>query len=212
MQEEDKSMSLELNKETIRINQAIVEDSIQTVIENDIIVPDSKPDISNILVLDGDALVKSVDITQDKHMVNGMLNCNILYTPEGANQGIKSINSNPDFSCAMELAGARQGMNGKVKCEVEHIDYNILNSRKIGIKAYVRVTGQVNDVIDVNVVNDLTGIDNVQILKTTTNVNSFVGRSEDELSVRESLDIPAGKPSIAEILRNDVKITGKESI
>ncbi len=50
-------MSLELVKEAVRLNQTVGEDSTQTIVENDIIVPDIKPDIVRILLLDGDVFI-----------------------------------------------------------------------------------------------------------------------------------------------------------
>ena len=59
-------MSLELVKEAVRLNQPIGEDTIQTIVENDIIVPDVKPDITRILLLDGDSWIDSAEAASDK--------------------------------------------------------------------------------------------------------------------------------------------------
>jgi len=86
-------MSLELTRETVMINHVIGEDSAQTVIENDIIVPDVKPDISRILLLDGDAYVNSAEAAQDKIIVNGTIQYKILYVPDGESREVKGINT-----------------------------------------------------------------------------------------------------------------------
>ena len=203
-------MSLELIKDSIRVNQVIGEDSSQTVIENDIIVPDVKPDIGRVLIMDGDVFVNSADTMQDKILVNGTLAYKILYVSDDESQSVKSINTNAGFSYALEVPSARQGMKSKVKCEVEHIDYNVLNGRKVNVKAILKMSGRVMDEIAKDVVNDLSGIDNIQTLKERAEVNCFIGGSEVNHVVNERLEVPAGKPTIKEILRNDVKIVGKD--
>ncbi|MCX7922760.1 MAG: DUF3794 domain-containing protein [Clostridia bacterium] len=203
-------MSLELVREAIRVNQVIGEDSSQTVIENDIIVPDVKPDIARVLLLDGNVSVSNADVLQDKVVVNGLVNYKILYIADEEDKSIRSINTTTNFSYSMDLLNARQGMKSKVKCDIEHIEYTLLNGRKINIKTIAKINAKVNDEIDREVVNDLRGIDDVQVLKENMSVNYYLGSNREGYVLREHMDIPAGKPSIKEILRNDLKISGKD--
>ena len=84
-------MSLELIKEILKVNQIIGTDSSQAIIDNDIIVPDSKPDIARILILDGEASVGNTDILQDKVSINGVISLKILYISDDSETSIKSI-------------------------------------------------------------------------------------------------------------------------
>ncbi len=203
-------MSLELVKESIKVNQIVGEDSTQAVIESDIIVPDTKPDVARILLLDGDVHVNRLETVQDKVIVEGLIRYNIIYVSDEEEASIKSINTAVSFSENLNIAGTRQGMNCKVKCDVEHIQYEILNSRKISTQAILRLNGIVANEVDKQIVNDLTGVNNVQILRKNYNVNCFVGRGGSITSISENMEVPSGKPSIRELLRNDVKIGKKD--
>ena len=57
---------------------------------------------------------------------------------------------------------------------------------------------------------DIKDMDDVQILKENIKMNSYIGENTTNCSIKESLEVPAGKPSIREILRNDIKISGKD--
>src|SRR5690242_15278522 len=103
MPEEDINMSLELVKEMIKVNQVIGTDSSQAIIENDIIVPDTKPDIARILILDGEPCVNSTDILQDKILINGMINLKILYISDDEVNNIKSINTSINFAHTLQI-------------------------------------------------------------------------------------------------------------
>ena len=203
-------MSLEFIKENIKLSQVAGEESTQTVVENDIIVPDIKPDISRILLFDGTSTVKSAETIQDKILINGIISYKILYLSDEAEQRLKSMNSNVNFSYDLDVPNARHGMKCRVRCDVEHIDFNILNGRKINTKTIMRLSGKVINNVEQDIVNDLQGVEDIQILKESVNVNCFVGESESEFTVRESLEVPAGKPAIRDILRNDIRITGKD--
>lgn len=144
-------MSFELVRESIRVNQVIGEDLTQTVIENDIIVPDVKPDVSHILLLDGDIFSYNTEVSQDKVAVNGTIQYKILYVSDDEERSVKSINTSSNFYCALDIPNTRSGMGSRVKCEIEHIDYEILNGRKINVKSIVKAAGKVVTAKDLKV-------------------------------------------------------------
>lgn len=203
-------MSLELVGEPIRINRTIGEDSTQTIVENDIIVPDTKPDIANILLLDGDAWISGADTAAERVLVSGSVRYKILYVSEDPEQPVKSITSTASFQYAMEMPGARQGMQSRVKCDIEHLEYEILNSRKVNVKAIISLSGKVTEQIDQYITKGFEGSDGIQVLRKTVIANTYLGDCQADCRISETLDIPVGKPAIYEILRNDVKITGRE--
>jgi hypothetical protein len=210
MHEEDCGMSLELYNEAVKINRTIGEDSTQVVFENDIIVPDIKPDISRILLLDGEAQVNSSEVRQDGLLIKGVICYKIIYVSDESEQMLKSINTNAPFSCSLDIPGAQPGMNGCGKCSVDHMEYDITNSRKINIRAIAGVSGKVTQVAEENVACDAGGVEGLQMLKSKVNVNSFAGSEETIVTIKEIIEVPAGKPSFIEVLRNDIRITGKE--
>jgi len=203
-------MSLELIKEEIKVNRVIADNTTQTIIQSDIIVPDTKPDVSRICLIDGEAKVKSTETLQDKMVINGYINYKILYTSDDENQSIKGINTYSDFNCTLDAPGARQNLKSTAVCDIEHIEYDILNGRKISVKTILSAKGKVFSEEVLDVVNDIEGSDNVQILRNSISLNSYIGTTETEFSLQENLEIPAGKPSITEVLRNDVKFSGVE--
>jgi len=47
-------MSLELVRESTKVNYVVGEELAQTIVEHDIIVPDVNPDVARILLIDGE--------------------------------------------------------------------------------------------------------------------------------------------------------------
>ncbi len=203
-------MSLELIREAVRLNQPIGEDTTQAIVENDIIVPDIKPDIARILLLDGDAFVNGVETASDKLLITGTVRYKILYVSDDPEQPIKSINTSSGFHYSVDIPEARQGMQSRVKCDIEHMEYEILNSRKVNVKAILNLYGKVTSPFEQYITRDFSGVEEVQVLRNTISVNSYIGESSAVCPVRETLELPAGKPTILEILRNDAKVSGKE--
>ncbi|MGI6668206.1 MAG: DUF3794 domain-containing protein [Acetivibrionales bacterium] len=118
-------MSLELVKEAVRLNQSIGEDTTQNVIENDIIVPDVKPDIVRILMADGDAWINGAEAATDRILINGTIRYRILYISDDPDQPVRSITSSSAFQYSMDIPDTRQGMCCRAKCDIEHLEYEI---------------------------------------------------------------------------------------
>ena len=203
-------MSLELIKEAVRLNQPIGEETIQTIVENDIIVPDVKPDISRVLLLDGESWIDSAEVATDKVLISGTVRYKILYVSDDSEQPIKSINSSTGFHYSMDIPNTRQGMQCRVECDIEHMEYEVINSRKVNVKAIVSLAGKTTDQIERLITQDFDGLEGIQVLRNTISVNSYIGNSESSCLVGEILEMPTGKPAILEILRSDARVTAKD--
>lgn len=204
-------MSLELIKEAVRFKKVVGEDSTQVIFENDIIVPDVKPDVLRILLLDGEAYVKDFEARHGGIFIEGAINFKIIYLPDEEGQTVKSINTSAPFHHIIELPETRQGMDCKVKCRVEHMECDLVNSRKINVKTILGVSGKVTKIVEEGISCDVDKADDsVQLLKKRIGINSFSGGAETTAEVKDIMEVPAGKPSIDEILRMDVKVTEKD--
>jgi len=207
---EDGEMSLELLKEAFKVNNLLGEDTIQTVIENDIIVPDTKPDIARVLLLDGDVFVTGCDTGTDRAVISGCIVCKILYISDDETKNVKGIISNIPYSYTLDIQGVRSGMKCRAKGIIEHMDYTLLNGRKINVKTILSIDCKVHDEIEKEISSGIVGVEDIQALKDTVVLNTHFGSNKVNFIIKEDLDLPSSKPSIGEILRNDVKISGKD--
>ncbi|MDQ2086045.1 DUF3794 domain-containing protein [Herbivorax sp. ANBcel31] len=203
-------MSLELIKETTRINYFTGEGSSQTIVEHDIIVPDINPDVLRILLLDGEVIEEKSEALQDKVSVKGTVRYKILYVSDDKDQSIKSINASRDFSYSFDVENANSKMKTRIKSDIEHIDYEILNGRKINLKTIIKLKAKIINETEQEFVSELKGVEDLQILRKNIDIYSYLGENTSNYTLDEDLEIPAGKPSIKEILRTDVKIVGKD--
>ena len=203
-------MSLELLKEAIRVNNLLGEDTTQTVVENDIIVPDTKPDIARVLLLVGDAFITGCDAGTDRVLVSGSVICKILYISDDEEKSVKSIASNIPFSYNVDMPNARPGMRCRAKGNVEHMEYNLLNGRKINIKGIINVLCKVFEELDKEYSSAVSGAEGIQMLKDRVTVGSFLGSNKVNYVIKEEMEVPSSKPAIVELLRSDAKFSSKE--
>ena len=85
-------------KETLCINQIIGQKNITTVVEEDFVVPDIKPDILNSISNSGTVCIYKKEIMEVKIKIEGSVNSYIIYLAEREETQIRSLNVNLDFS------------------------------------------------------------------------------------------------------------------
>ena len=79
-------MTLELVRDLIRVDQVIGEEMTQAVVEGDVVVPDSKPDVDRILSINGWVVITDKEIVEDKVIVEGVVNVKSLYISQEGEQ------------------------------------------------------------------------------------------------------------------------------
>lgn len=197
---------MEIIKKNIIINRPIKCGNTQIGVDGDIIVPDIKPDILKILQVDGKAIVSETELSEGRLLVSGRINVNILYVPDRDDEKIKCIETSFDFSTRIDKPEIMPDMKALVEAEVEKIDFQVLNSRKLRIKTTVGIAYKISEQAPLELA---TGLDdeNSEVLITPIEVMSLVDLKHSDFSVRESFELPPGHCSIEEILKTDVKIS-----
>ncbi len=199
-------MSVELVRKPVTLEGMTKKESVQVIKERDIIVPDGKPDMQNIVQLDGVVDLEQIDVSQDKVMYRGKINVNILYTAPNNPSCIYTMKSSIPIDDFMIMDGVNKDQRVDFKYDIEHMSYNILNERKVNVKAIMQ-----NEVYATSSSEALllTGIETdnpIQSRKQTIEIVSLATEKEDKVIVKEDLTVAQNKPSIGEILKTSITI------
>lgn len=203
-------MEMELVKDQVKINNLVGEETVQAVIENDVIVPDVKPDILRIIHIGGDVYPVELQVEQDRVTVKGRVKYKVLYACEDETQPVRSMLSTVDFSQSVFFAGAKSGMKAFTTPSIQYISHDLVNGRKINIKAVIDLPVKVMGEMSLDIVSAVRETEDIQVLTEATKVKSLLGDVEEVFTIREEFRLPEEKPAIEELLRTDVKITGKD--
>ncbi|MBP2032359.1 LysM repeat protein [Clostridium algifaecis] len=206
-------MSIDLVKENIECEQLLAENFCDTVIKAEYVIPDTHPDVSEILILDASPVVTNKEVMQDKIFLEGKINYNILYLAKEENDesGIYSVDYTGDFSNYVEISGAEHTMLCDSDCYIEHMDCTIVNERKIGIKGIVKLKAEVYKNYDFEVVKDIAeSDDDVQMLKNPATLDKIMGTVNGNLIAKTEIQIPTDKPQVGDILKIDTMVHKKD--
>lgn len=204
-------MSVKLQKEHIKLSEVLCSQYCQTTVENDIIVPDIKPDLLKILQISNDVVVTQKSIQPDRVYVQGFIRLNILYLPDtDSADGIKSIITTQDFSHSAEVKGAKPGMNLTVEAECEAPEHTLVNSRKINVRNKIGLNIKITNPSEIDVATCIDGDEPIQVRGKHMKICNAFSDAERDIIIREQLEVPTGKPDIIEILKLTAKPVSSE--
>lgn len=204
-------MSVELIKDLLKLEQIVGEGSAQIIVEGDILVPDTKPDISSVLSARATARITKQEIFDNKIAVEGITNFKILYASDKGDMPLYSIDSSTTFKQTIDVEGITPKMKGEVTLEVEHVDFSINNDRKIGVKAVIDFNGNGVEEKTIALGRDVAGDAEIQVLKQTFKYTDIVGVERVESLAKETFEIDEDEAEIMEVLKWDAVVVERET-
>ncbi len=203
-------MPLDLVKERIVQDNQAGSQSTQLLVEGDIIVPDSKPDIDVILRAGGEVRLDDVRVSENRVDFAGNLVIDLLYRAKRADRAIYAMESSLPFEDFIHIEGLTPDMDVKLTTELTDLDTTLVNDRKIGVRALITVKADMQDQYQGEAVMAVNNMPDLQVLTDTMTVNNTVENKKDRFAIKEELALTSGKPDIGEILLSDVTIVDKE--
>lgn len=205
-------MDLNLVKDNIDYEQSLGEKSQDIVIKEEYVVPDTLPDVTEILMLDATPLVTSREVMNGKVVVEGQIQFNVLYMArEDENTEAHAITYNTKFNTNLDAPDATGDMICEAKADMEHIHCIIVNERKICIQGVMNVECEVIKKNSFEIVKHVDSNNDIQFLKNPMVVDKVVGQFQGEIIGRTDFKIDMDKPEIGRIVKCFITL-GKKDI
>lgn len=198
-------MVVDSKKESINVNKLVCEKEEIINVEEDMIVPDSKPDILSTISTSGTICVYKKELIDEKLKIDGSINTYIMYIADNTEDRVRGINVNLDFSKLIDAPNCNADMIYEVSTEIKSIDCSVINGRKINVKSNVVVKFKVYTNENIEMINEIIGNDDIQMLKNNLNVNSLVGWGKTKAYVKDTINIEA-TDNLAEILKVNINM------
>ncbi len=197
-------------KEKLSINKLVATKKELMTIEGDLIVPDSKPDILNVLCTSGIVSVYKKEIMEGKMKIDGNINTYIVYLSEDNQNKIRGVNINLDFSEIFHLENVNNKMSPSLEVKIKSIEPKIINGRKISVKVILEVEMKIYECDEIDIISQINESSEIQILKEEMKVNSLVGRGETRINAKDTILID-NIDNLAEILKVSINIINRDT-
>lgn len=112
--------------ETIEVEQVLGAEMAQKVIEFDMIVPDPKPDIEQVIdVYVKDVDINCVDVIPNKVIIRGDLEVKVMYVANLPDRPVHAYEKrHVRFTRDIVIDGAQKGMDAEADVTVEYVNYD----------------------------------------------------------------------------------------
>ena len=201
---------LETQKESLNINKLVAEKREIIFAESDMIVPDTKPDILSTISTSGVVSIYKKDVQAEKVRIDGTINTYIMYMPDGTEDMVRGLSTNVDFSQNIDIPNCNEGMSVLTNVSIKSIETQVINGRKISIKATLELNLKVYSNENIEIVNSIPSENNdIQILKQDLIVNSLVGTGSTKVYAKDTIQID-NNDVLAEILQAQMTLTDKD--
>ncbi len=179
-------------------------------IEEDILVPDTKPDLREILLIDGKNHPISKEISQlnkneDYVSVSGEIELQTLYLPEKEEDcgPIISVQARVPFKEQWHI-GVSQEASLLLDTQIEKIEHMVINERKYRVKISLAIYAREYTDRRVEIFEGLNG-EEIQMQREKVEITNIALRKSDTLQLQEDLQLKEECP-IDNILRQDIRV------
>lgn len=181
------------------------------MLEEDILVPDTRPDLKEVLDITGKIHLASreLDVTgrpEDALSLAGDVEMQILYLPEKQDTfgPVVSIGSRISFREPWHT-GAAQGTSLILEAGIEKIECMVVNERKFRVKVSVDIGARECRQQNVDVFEGITG-EEIQTLRERVEITNIAQRKRDIMTIREELEPRDGDEDVQNILKQEIAV------
>lgn len=202
-------MAVNLDKQNLNINKAIARDSQVEWLEQDILVPDTKPDVMKIIEATGIPMIASIEVLDGSIRVGGEIVYYILYRSTENNE-TKGITMTYPFFQSLTVKEAKKGMHARVEAFIRNIIFSSPNERKISLKSEIIFKYVLNEVSNIQLISNVDVEDNIEYQKKEDLIYNVVNVKNEIIDAEEDMVLPDSEPNIKEILRVNSQIINPE--
>ena len=204
-------MSIELIKDVLRIEELRGREDTQALVETEVYLNPSKADIGKVLWTDGLVEILSTKVIRDRLVVSGVVKFKVVYKSEEEEANIYTMDANADFREEIEVQGITEDMSATIQAKIEYIEEDVLDERKLSLKALVNLEGKVEEVNNIEIIKAIGDKEGLQTLKETIKYKEIYGRETSYAIVKEAFEIGEEKPAIEEVLKMSIQAYEQEA-
>ena len=197
---------MELLKRNIHMDRIRAEALTQITLEDDMNIPESKPDVSSLNLEKGVLVIDEIKPGTDSVNVRGRLLFYVLYHSSEEGRNLTLLEGKIPFEEKINLQGAVAGDSVAVEGEVEDLTVSTINSRKLNMQSVVTLHAAVEELYDEELPIGIHGEEAVEYRKVPVSAAQIAISKNDIFRIKEEVSLPSNYPNIFQILWNHISL------
>lgn len=197
---------MELLKRNIHMDRVRVQALTQFTLEDDLNLPENKPDISGLNLEKGELVVEEIRPGTDSVVVRGRLNLVVLYHTVEEGGSLVVLEGRIPFDERINMQGVTPADTVTVEGEVEDVTLNMINSRKLNVQSLVTMSARVEELYDEEAPIAVHGEEKAEYRRRTLDLAQIAICKNDIFRLKEEVALPSNYPNIFQILWNTLSL------
>ncbi|MCH5343510.1 MAG: DUF3794 domain-containing protein [Acetatifactor sp.] len=197
---------MDLIKKNIHMDRVRAEAVSQITLEDDMNIPENKPDVNSLNLEKGCIVVEEVRPGADVVMIKGNLSFSILYHTAEEGSSLVLLEGRLPFDERINIQGVNSNDNVEIAGNVEDLTIGLINSRKLSIQCLVTFHAQVNEIYDEEAPIGIAGTEAVEYRKLPMTLAQIAISKNDIFRIKEEVTLPGSYPNLFQILWNTVSL------
>ena len=204
---------MELIKRNIHMDRVKRSTVIQFTVEEDLNLPEDKPDISTLNLEKGEVVIEEIRPGTDEVTVRGKLGYAILYHTQETGSNLVLLSGALPFEEKIHMEGTLPSDTVAVNGTVEDFTVNMINSRKLNLQALLLLTARIEEIYDEELPVGIQGGsagEGVEYRISPMEVTELSICKNDIFRKKEEIPLPSSYPNIYQILWSNVSLRDVE--
>lgn len=201
-------MSLKIKEEVLHVENKVGRNSVQTVLQSSLVLPGALPSIERIVWVRGDAVITDTIVAEDRMIVEGHIDLQMVYMSETLDEEATSYQVVPwpqalAFSDYVEVIGAEPGMIGKTELDLLGVDWDLQpDQRTVNVDVLTQLTARVQQKQTHPAVTGvgISGPKKIAVNDTPLNIQALLSQATAKLALQKTLVLPEDSAPIDLIL------------
>ncbi|HHV61065.1 MAG TPA: DUF3794 domain-containing protein [Firmicutes bacterium] len=199
-----------VERRRITLEEAILQGEAETVATGNIAIPAGSPSAASVIHVDGVSRVVDVDVIHGKVIVDGRIDVQVLYVAALPQQPVFAVDGSIDFSGFISLPGVDPGMFAFVISQVEDIRAEVVDPRRIRVRAIVKLKAIVTFRKELEFISRIEVPTPPPLITREFLAEEIVGQAEQTSVVKATVGVPPGNPSISRVITVTARAKVKE--
>ncbi|MEG0872700.1 MAG: DUF3794 domain-containing protein [Clostridia bacterium] len=203
-------MSISTERKTLNLNKCSVNEMVNEWIEQDIIVPDTKPDAVKIVNVTVSPYVSDVEVMDGKIKVIGKINYFVIYNVDDPRFSTRGLFVTYPYTKTLDIKGATKGCDVCVIPITKNVIHALPNERKIAIKTEVCFKVKLKTQASISLINKFEADSPIESKMCQSEFNHIVVDKKSIIASKDDVMLPKDAEDFFEILKMNTKIKNTE--
>ncbi len=191
-------MELQINRDSVCINETVFSGSVEQGIEIDYMLPDYCKSIFKVLKASIEPKITSMRISGDKLNIDAMATARIIYVSE-EDSSVCAVTQKQAFSKTIEFGCECDSPEIIASAKTDYTNCRVVNNKHLDMRGAVTINVEIINPKCTQAVTDASGM-GIQLKRNEITVSDENKFATKQFSVMQSMDIPYGKPEFSGII------------